>query len=155
MFMFYSSPFKAFIKGISKEWSSFVSPPLVCSSRGAWVFPRLWDSRRHIFLTHDSFIYLLWKVGRPAHWRLFRRTRLGWRIQKDWTGAWKFSISENAVNFSAVWFNGSVEGWFCQCRCWVICEVCCRIKLNHPIMSPSPLRGTSRYEFSNVYWDQT
>lgn len=162
MFILYSSHFKVFIKGISKEWSSFVSVPLVHSSRGAWVFPCRSPLRFAqsycIFLTHDSFIYLLWKVGRPAHSRLFQSTRLGLRIQKDrtalgnsqflkalWTfqmcvlmAALKVGFANADVEWSVKFAAGHFEDKWKQNKGRSILVILPRIKLNIPTCFPAP-----------------
>lgn len=69
----------------------------------------LGDSLSHILLRHDSFIYMLWKAGRPADWRHSKALSLVWEFPSS-----IFSLNQNFLTCAvimAVTSGGS---------CWLI-----------------------------------
>lgn len=84
-FIFHPALFKAFVKGVSKQRSSFVSVPLMCTHPAGLLSvstPPASAIRSVIYfsdMTH-SYIYMLWKAGRPAHWRPSKACWLVWEF---------------------------------------------------------------------------
>lgn len=74
---------QSFRKGSQSARSSFVSVALVCTHPAPpeWFHAAcLANSLSHLFLRRDSFIYMPWTAGRPAHWRHSKALRLVWEF---------------------------------------------------------------------------
>lgn len=90
----------------------------------SWVDPlrpprRCAQSLSHIFLRHDSFIYMLWKAGRAARWRHPRALLWVWKFPSLHQHFLTLPVMMAARSGGSRWAIGSKFAAFQRCDSFV------------------------------------